>query len=213
MKSLLENDLLIHKGRKADHIVCLFVFSNQKHIGDAVACHQCPLFFRRNCQGDVFIIDTHTPISMIKYEEYVDRVFAGTHNQCCDLILYDDDKIAFVDMTCSDESLLQSHYREGEIVKGKRAKCRSQIQDSLDLLYIVPSIASYIDAKTIKRAILAYRTKDITPFDEIEIEENLSKSEKAWLSMIQELEQRSLKTPMKYGFTYQSIKYPTPYQW
>ena len=66
---MMENDLLIHKGRKTDYIVPLFVFSTQKHIGDAVACHQCPPFFRRNCQGEVFIIDTHTPVNMIRYEE------------------------------------------------------------------------------------------------------------------------------------------------
>lgn len=213
MKSLLENDLLIHKGRKADHIVCLFVFSNQKHIGDAVACRQCPPFFRRKCDEKVFVVDTCTPINMIEYAEFINRAFAGAHKQCCDLILYDGDKIVFVDMTCSDESLLQAHFQEGNVVQGKRAKCRAQIQESLDFLCVVPSIASYIDAKTTKRAILAYRVKDITPFNEIEVEERLSKSEKAWLSMIQELEQKSLKTPMKHGFTYQSIKYPTPYQW
>lgn len=213
MRQLLENNLLNYKGRQSGHLVHQSVFTDKMLIGDAVACRQCPPFFRRNCDEKVLIVDTHTPINMIEYEEYINRAFAGSHKQCCDLILYDGDKIVFVDMTCSDESLLQAHFREGNIVQGKRAKCRAQIQDSLSFLYEVPSIASYIDAKITKRAILAYRIKDITPFNEIEVEEHLSKSEKAWLSLMQEYEQRDLSIPMEHGFAYQSVKYPIPYRW
>lgn len=213
MKQLLENDLLINKRRQLGHLVRQSVFTDKMLIGDAVACRQCPPFFSRNCDKKVFVVDTHTPINMIEYEEYINRSFAGSHKQCCDMILYDGDKIVFVDMTCSDETLLQAHFRDGNVVQGKRAKCRAQIQDSLDFLYVVPPIASYIGAKTTKRAILAYRVKDITPFNEIEVEEHLSKSEKVWLSLMQEYEQRNLSIPMEHGFVYQSVKYPIPYQW
>ena len=213
MKQLLENDLLIYKRRQSGHLAHQFVFSDKMLVGDAVACRQCPPFFSNNCEEKVFVVETHTLINMIEYEEYINRAFAGSHKQCCDLILYDGDKIIFVDMTCSDESLLQAHFLKGDVVQGKRAKCRAQIQDSIDFLYEVPSIASYIDSKIAKRAILAYRIKDITPFNAIKVEDHLSKSEKAWLSLMQEYEQRDLSIPMEHGFVYQSVKYPLPYQW
>lgn len=210
MKTLLENDFVAYYGKHVgSHYVQLSQISGIVRLCDSVACNQCLNFFRYNCQHEVFVIKCASVVNVIDYEKFInDCVIKGDK---CDLILYDTDKIVFVEFTCSMEGLLAIHLRDGIPQQGKRMKARHQLSNSIQALCNVSSINDAISKFQQREAIFAYRIKDEDLFRNVPVV--IEKSERIWMELARQRESQQLILPMPNGFSFQMVKYPDEYVW
>lgn len=210
MKDLLLNKFLIlhHKSLGSipvnERSICGAISLN-----DNIACRSCIPFFANSCEQEVLNFYSQDAIVLINIEEYLNNL--KITGRRCDYLLYDENKIVLADLTCSMEEYLHPHLMLGEMQQGKRLTARQQIEHTLALLTEVPEIAEYINSKSIKIGLLAYRIKDEDLF--VGIPKQMQDLLAAWLAMENDLEMRKLKFPMSHGFSFEMIKYPNVYQW
>jgi len=210
MKTLLLNNFAILH-HKVPETISITERSIYGVVGmkDNKACRSCIPFFANSCEQEVFKINAKTPISVINIEEYVDKF--RIEGRRCDYLLYDTNHIAFVDLTCSMEEYLYPHHLLGEMQQGKRLTARKQIEHTIELLTEEPEIAEYIEAKSKKIGLLAYRIKDEDLF--VGVPKQLQKEIETWQAMEMEMETKKLKFQMSHGFSFEMIRYPEEYNW
>lgn len=210
MKNLLLNNFLIlhHKSVGSIPINEKFI-SGAVSLHDDIACRSCIPFFANSCEQEVLNLYSQDAVVLINIEEYLDNL--KTTGRRCDYLLYDENKIMLADLTCSMEEYLHPHLMLGVMQQGKRLTARQQIEHTLELLAEEPEIVEYIDNKSSKIGLLAYRIKDEDLF--ADIPKQLQELMTAWLAMENDLEMRKLRFPMSHGFSFEMIKYPNVYQW
>ncbi len=206
---LLNNSLILHHKSVGTISVNEKCISGAISLNDNIACCSCIPFFVNSCEKEVFNFYSHDAVVLINIEEYLNNL--KMTGRRCDYLLYDENKIMLADLTCSMEEYLHPHLMLGEMQQGKRLTARQQIEHTLALLTEAPDIAEYINRKSIKIGLLAYRIKDEDLFADIpkQMQDLLA----AWLAMEKELEMRKIKFPMSHGFSFEMIKYPNVYQW
>lgn len=144
-------------------------------------------------------------VCFIELEKFLDQ-FANVSYLAkggkCDLMMYDDIKCVFVELSCLNAKYLEDNDNK----LGKKTKARQQLYNTILKLQKSPDVADKINSYQIKQAIFAYREKNkITTGDKIEktmsVFNMTSKISKMYMSK------------MEYGFTFVNIEYPNVYQW
>lgn len=179
-------------------------------LSDPIACQVCPQFFATGCDNTVFLIRVQNVVNCINIERFFNQ-FHNIKGGRCDYLLYDDTKIALIDLSCSIEDYVYPHIQEEKMVQGKRLYARSQIEHTLDILMQEHEIAGCINIKEKKIGIFGYRVKNEESFQYIP--RQILKEEAAWLAMEAEIEQRKLLFPMPYGFKFEMVRYDNVYNW
>ena len=150
MKVLLEQDFA---GKHGEGGRSYPINSQAKYdfaFGDSHACLQCRPFFADGCNNQVFLVHSDHDITYIPIEEFIGMFPCFSNKERCDILLYDARKIVLSDMFCGQSAYALEHIREGERVIGKKTKVFNQIESTLDILYSVPAIADWIDARADK---------------------------------------------------------------
>lgn len=212
MKDLLKNHFTSAYDPSGNpHTVQLLTFQGHHSFGDQNASRQCHSFFRDGgCEQLVFKVFSLTHINKIDIEEFLNE-FRIINGDRCDLLLYNDSKIVLADMYCGSNDYIAPHNTDGKPVVGKKAKVRKQIESTLDVLYSIPEIAHYIDSKSHKIGIMAYRDKYEGHFDNNPAK--IKASIGSFLKPTEALGRRNMIIPIAHGFAYMVNKYPHVYQW
>lgn len=210
MRTLLENDFVRHFGKQVGSVpLPIRQVSGTNRLYDPVACRQCLDFFRLHCPHETFVMNSMDAVNVVDYESYIDNL--QLEGEKCDLMLFDADKVALVDFTCTMEHYLGAHRVNGAPCQGKRMKSRSQLARSIERLCAVPTLAAHIGGMAQRDAVLAYRVKDEDLFRSVPME--IEKTEQVWQELARQRESRKLTMPMSDGFVFRMVRYPDVYQW
>ena len=213
MKQLLENDFTVAHGRAAGSVIVIenTCPSGDFTVADAPACGACSYFYKMKCEQVVLKVHSETDVHQIEFEYFI-NAFPKITGQRCDFIFHDaGQKIVLSDLTCSRSEYIDTHLRDGKPEIGKRATVRSQIEESINKLYEVPSIAAHISAIPQKRGLFAYRLRD----EELSsnLAATLARRKKEFMGEAESLSKRRLALPMIKGFVFTENKYPDVYRW
>lgn len=199
-------DMTIHRG--------LVDFSDSK------ACDDCQELRpqRNSCNRVNLKIDASAnPIEIVNFEKYIsqfDNTPAAIRDRC-DYIFVDatlgHDKIAFCDLTCSEEKYVNPN--GGKYPLGKRAKASEQMKKSLEGLLQVPLFAHYILTFPNKICLFGWReysVSDVTPQRGNAIRNMLAfmSTPSAKCTTL-----RKMVSIVGYNFSFVQVKYPMVYQW
>lgn len=212
MKHLLDNDYVAAIGKKVGTVIVADMsYTNGFYLTDPISCNGCSYFFKMSCDGKTLLVDANgKTVTVLEHENFMNTCGTNTGGNC-DYIIYDNSKVAFIDLYCGLEQFLYDHAVDGVMVKGKRKKVREQAENSIQRLYSVPSIAAYLNSIPDKLGVIGYRVKDDEIYPALPV--TISKSEKMMMQMTRELESRHLSSPMSHGFRFLQIKYPQPLTW
>ena len=171
-------------------------------FSDFRACSSCG----EGCTDQqVFMVDfgNSQDVCIVELEKFfsqfanVERIAKGGR---CDLMMYNNLKCAFVELSC-----LESQYLEdGRGRIGKRTKARRQLCDSIMKLRYCTDIAEKIDSYEIKHAIFAYREKRKGNGRIYEAVSAFNMTDKISINSISD---------MGNGFSFVIVKYPEKYVW
>ncbi len=187
-------------------------------VTDPKACNDCAQYtsyFYRSC--DYKKVSKHKsekPVKMIRLEDVFQQfrnVPALTKGGCCDMLMYSEDKVAVMDMTCTRPEYIEEHTTKDKVVKGKRAVAYRQMEDSVKKLRGCDAINDRLKSFRYHVAIFAVRKKIFaleestsdatTGMESYSKMSNLFKSE-VWLL-----------TDMGNGFSFLVQEYPEVYEW
>ena len=189
-------------------------------VSDAKACDACQKLRPQRAQCDRVNLRLNTsthPVSIIDFEEYAnqfDDTLAAMKDRC-DYIFVDASsehaKIAFCDLTCSEEKYVNPN--TGRYPLGKRAKASEQMSKSLECLLCEPLMAHYILTFPKKVCLFGWRdymAPDVTP-----------KRGDAARNMLAFMKTPSAKigtltkevSVVGHNFNFVQVKYPAEYQW
>lgn len=177
---------------------------------DEKACSVCKHFFYSQCGHQTFLIHTTTDIHSIDIELYFNS-FHQLKGERCDILFYDQNKCVLMDMYCGMSEYLNPHLMKGEIVAGKKEKVRIQISETIERLYSVPAIATFLDRLPIKEGVFGYRAKDEHLF--LNTPKVISSTVQMFLRWSAMQANRRLAAPMEHGFRFLMNSYPHIYQW
>lgn len=192
---------------------------NSAVFSDKKACAQCHQRFpeRVACNEENLKIDfdNNTVIS-IDFESYIGQ-FDNTKAQIaerCDYLLVDDEehtKIAFCDLTCSEEKYVNDDIKCFRL--GKRAKAIKQVKSSLEQLLRVTLFDHYL--LTFPQKVGLFGWRDYNATDTIvgkkSAEDSMLTFMKTPSSMAQIL--RTECVVIGHNFEFIQIKYPAVYKW
>lgn len=152
-------------------------------------------------------------IEVIGLEEFIDNyanLKAVPSGKKCDLLLINDKKVVFCDMTCSQAKYIDPFkMSDGTEKIGKRNIVRRQIENSITLLNNVPEIADAIQTRTSKIALFAYREKPEVQKDEFDTK--VSTQMKTLDIMRSSIARISMYSNMGNGFLFTEVRYPNIY--
>lgn len=190
-------------------------------LSDEKACMDClNLRPQRNrCDRINLRINTaDTPVEVVDFEGYMnqlDNTKAGIKDRC-DYILVDGTlehkKIAFCDLTCSEEKYVNPN--SGKYPLGKRAKAATQMKRSLECLLEEPLLAHYILTFPEKVCLFGWRdyavSANVTPQ-----RGNATRNMLAFMNTPSAKSGTLSRTVPMIGhdFKFVQTKYPTVYQW
>ena len=211
MKQLLETRFSQHydaNGRS--HPVNEVTINGDVALSDYHACNICKSFFYMTCGHQTFLLHASSPVKMLDIESFINS-FPNIQGERCDRLLHDGRKIVLMDMYCGMSEYLDPHLNDGNMVIGKKTKVRQQIEKTIDRLYTIPDIATFVNGIPEKLGIFAYRAKDDGLFANVPVQ--ISRSKAMFLRSSKEQEKRRLAAPMSHGFKYVMHSYPSVYQW
>lgn len=201
MKESLQKDLLhfrqsisiCAKGEEKD-----FILTDNKSCND---CYTNSAYFARSCtEHGMLKIHCNTHVEVINIENAIQ----DTNNinlrsgGCCDYLVYDDNKIALVELTCS-----RPQYIDDER-KGKRTKAYTQLSETIKKITSLPNTNVEISKRGEKIAIFGIREKIF----------GLEQADKFQTSMISFTKvYRDITRKLNNGFILTTITYPNTYTW
>lgn len=219
MEKLLEGCFGKHYGSTKHATANCRVLKGQFIEVDLKACDDC-----RNhspkieacCDKAVLKCDSsgHN-VKVIQLEEFIGNyanLKAILSGRRCDLLLVDENKIVFCDMTCSKPKYIDDFVmKDGAPKIGKRNTVRKQIGNSIKLLTDIPEIRKVIMQKKDRIALFAYREKPepvgkdfYTPF---------SSNMRSFGMMEDKVLDDSMYAEMENGFLFAEVRYPDVYIW
>ena len=203
-------------------VVDMATYKGLVELSDNKACDDCQKLRRPQrtlCDRVNLRVNTSAKsIEIVDFEKYVNQFdhTAAAMSDRCDYILVDASvahkKIAFCDLTCSEEKYVNPN--SGKYPLGKRAKAASQMKRSLESLLKEPLLANYILTFPEKVCLFGWRDyavpTNITP-----------KRGDAARNMLAFMNTPSAKSGtlsqvmpvVGHGFRFVQVKYPTVYQW
>ena len=202
-------------------VVDVATYSGVVELSDTKACDGCQVLRpqRNQCDRVNLRVDTSAQhIEIVDFEKYAnqfDNTVAAMKDRC-DYILVDasagHNKIAFCDLTCSEEKYVNPN--DGKYPLGKRAKAAAQMRKSLECLLKEPLFAHYILTFPEKVCLFGWREyafpADVTPK-----RGNAARNMLAFMST-PSAKSGTLSQAMPvvgHGFKFVQVKYPTVYQW
>lgn len=196
------------------------VVDGNVELNDPKACATC-LRLRPNrlaCDKVNLRLDTSgVPVKIVDFEKYAnqfDNTSAAMKDRC-DYIILDGtsghDKIAFCDLTCSDEKYVNPN--KGKYPLGKRAKAFEQMKRSLERLLQEPMLAQYI--LTFPEKLCLFGWRDHTVADVKPQRGNVVNNMLAFLNTPSAKGGLLTQTmhEVGYGFKFVQVKYPAVYKW
>ncbi len=201
-------------------VVDITVRSGLVELSDPKACDECldsrPQ--RQNCNRVNLLVDTAAnPVEIVDFEKYIKQFdnTAAAMKERCDYLFVDGSshhhKIAFCDLTCSEEKYVVPN--DGKYPMGKRAKASEQMRKSLEHLLQEPLTAEYLLTFPVKVCLFGWReytVPDVEP-----------KRGDAARNMLAFMNTPSSKTGVLtkdvpvigHNFSFVQVKYPAVYQW
>ena len=189
---------------------------------DSKSCNPCISENRQQCDANSFkqvlLLETKSPVYCVNIEEYLNQ-FSGTKvepRNRCDLMIYDNSKIAFVELFCGQEKYIHPHettHKSGQVEKkrGKLATARQQITATLDKLCVVPSIESKIGTFQERLGLFGFRrkngNKEVLQQGQI-VEKNID-----IFIRTAEASSEGGYTLLPHGFKFSVVTYPDVYVW
>lgn len=189
------------------------IFNGDFSLNDSKTCSDCtskdPEYV--SCNQHILEISAHKDVHVLNFEQFINQ-FDGTPaamtGDRCDYILYDEQKIAFCDVSCSSRKWVEPN--EGKYPQGKRAKVYDQMKNSLNALLSVTLLDSRILSFTFKDAIFGWRERD-----------NYGEQDRAMLNMMlfsetPSSQEKVLHTDlytMGHNFSFVEVEYPQKYIW
>ncbi len=189
-------------------------------LNDSKACDECLKLrpHRKSCDKVNLRLDTSKfVVEIVDFEKYANQFdnTSASMKDRCDYIMIDrvprHEKIAFCDLTCSEEKYVNPN--NGAYPLGKRAKAFEQMKRSLERLLQEPMLAQYI--LTFPEKVCLFGWRDYTTVSAKPQRGNASSNMLAFLNTPSA--RSGLLTQMVYevghGFNFVQIKYPTIYKW
>lgn len=211
MKNLLENDFSnIYDNQGKLHAINEMIVTGSFRFCDHYACNSCIPFFSHNCEHETLRFYSNSSVHCLDIESFFNS-FRHLSGDRCDKLLYNNQKCVLMDMYCGMSEYLEPHQLEGKIVTGKKEKVRNQIEKTIDRLYSIPSIATFLNNLPEKVGLFGYRSKDDTLF--ASIPKQISASMNIFLKMAKMQAHRKLSAPMSHGFRFMMCSYPQEYRW
>lgn len=206
MKELLDNYFVPAKGAVPGSVFCIATTAcGDFSLVDDVACAQCKPFFHSTCNYEVLKLHAGQPVELINHERLILDLKAEKGG-VCDYIISGNDKVLFIDLRCGLSQYLDTHLVDGREKDGKKATSRKQTEVSINRLYEEEHLSAHIDSYQYKVAMLGYRNVDDEFF--ATCPSTISAAEKASLSMMRDLQDRRLATPLSHGFKFVMVRYP-----
>lgn len=125
-------------------------------------------------------------------------------------MLYDDmsKRLAFCEMTCSQERYVWPYVNSRGQNVGKRAKAYKQLKSSICKLASVPGIAAKMDSYKIRSALFAVRFKDMVGHENTSVQSMVH----SFSGLARSIQDGSTQD-MGNGFAFEVVQYPTVFQW
>ena len=188
-------------------------------FSDSKACTQCVKWnpqMENDCERVVLLCDSgNQMVETIELEAFIDQyanLKAISSGKKCDLLMSDDQKIVFCDMSCTQVKYIDPFkMNDGTEKIGKRNTVRIQIENSISLLSGVPELAEAISTQQSKIALFAYRVKPEKTKDAFD--SGVSANMKVLGSLNRNLSKTPMYSSMSNGFLFTEIKHPDVYIW
>ncbi len=169
-------------------------------LTDKRSCADCSThsnYFYISCD-DKIVLKLHSgaPVRAIRLEEVFQTSPELSAGGCCDYLLYDGDKVALCELTCS----------RPEHVGGKRARAYAQLSDSIDKLGKIGGVGEKVGKLEVKDAVFAARRK---VFALESTEDEVQRAMRPFFSMTAS----ATRTDMGNGFSFLTVDYPQVYEW
>lgn len=223
MIKYLQEDYLKHfKLTRPGCQVISTILNGRCALYDPKSCNPCISNGSQQCDEktfkQIFLMETNNPLVCVNIEEYLSQ-FAGTKaepRKRCDLMIFDNSKIAFVDMYCGQEKYVHPHvttHKSGRVEKkiGKLATVRQQITLTLDKLCEVPSIESKMDTFQEKVGLFGYRRKNGSE-EMVEPGKDVVNNINIFIRTA-EVSSEGGYTLLPHGFKFSVVTYPEVYVW
>ena len=214
MINLLKNTFPKEKGLPSTKCEIKSV-SGEFPLSDNKACDECKMNLSRHpvgCNEEGIIIKTDKNLCILRFDSYIEQFYQTQVPSNCDYLLFDEGldvhKIAFCDLSCSTKEYVDPN--TGKYPEGKRAKCRIQMQTSLNLLSQEELLAARIFSIPNRVALFGWR--EYMPKDTFDKASSsmkdfgLTPSSKAGILEYPEM-------ALSGNFKFIEVKYPHIYQW
>ncbi len=183
-------------------------------FADVRACAECEAVGKRSCEDKTVLrINSKYKLVVVELEKFFIQ-FDGTSlasvRDKCDLMLYDDmsKRLAFCEMTCSQERYVWPYENSRGQNVGKRAKAYKQLKSSICKLASVPGIAAKMDSYKIRSALFAVRFKDMVGHENTSVQSMVH----SFSGLARSIQDGSTQD-MGNGFAFEVVQYPTVFQW
>ena len=201
-------------------VVDMTIHRGLVELSDSKACDDCQGHRPRRAQCDRVNLRLDTsasPVVIVDFEKYVNQFdnTAAAMRDRCDYLLVDatdeHNKIAFCDLTCSEEKYVNPN--DGKYPLGKRAKASSQMRKSLERLLLDPLMAHYILTFPEKICLFGWRdydAPDVTP-----LRGDAARNMLAFMRT-HSANSRTLAKEISvigHNFSFVQVKYPSVYKW
>lgn len=189
---------------------------------DSRSCNPCISNGRQQCDANsfkqIFLLETKSPVDCVNIDEFLSQ-FSGTKAEPrnrCDLMLYDNSKIAFVEMYCGQEKYIHPYettHKSGRVEKkiGKLATVRQQITVTLDKLCEVPSIESKINTFQERLGLFGFRRKNGSK-EMLEQGQGVENNINIFIRTAEAASEGGY-TMLPHGFKFSVVTYPDVYVW
>lgn len=185
-----------------------FLISDSKACSDTKASERAKgiKICLNGCDGHQASVESHDNIHIINIEHVFSQLKMLSGKKC-DRLLYSENTIAFLELSCIQSYLLEEHMLNGKLVIGKKDKAYIQIETTIERLSKVPEIDSKIQSFSNHFAYFSYREKPNNPIQgsiDTMVMENMS-----MFSLIDEsTDNEYYERDMQNGFKFVAVKYP-----
>ena len=201
MKESLQKDLLHYRQSIS---ICAKEETKDFILTDNKSCNDCntkSAYFARSCtEHGMLKIHCNTHVEVINIENAIQ----DTNNidlrsgGCCDYLVYDDNKIALIELTCSRPEYINDERNR------KRTKAYKQLSETIKKITSLPNTNIEISKRGEKTAIFGIREKVFA----------LEQADKFQTSMISFTKvYRDITRKLNNGFILTTITYPNTYTW
>ncbi len=222
MIAQLQDDYIQHFGLTGtNYKVPNSVLKGHCILYDSNSCDPCISNNRQQCDNalskQIFILETNENVTCVNIEAFLNQ-FSGKKagvRRKCDMMIYGDVKISFLEMYCGEEKYLYPHFtshKDGNVEEkiGKLATVRQQIISTIDKLCEVPSIERAIQTFQKKEGIFGYRRKDAN--DKFQQETREEKNISIFIKTAEKAS-KDLHSRLPHGFIFKTVIYPEVYVW